>query len=278
VATEPTNSRHVLTLDEATDITMAFRLIPAGMFRMGSRGMGRINSWFNNEEPVHTVRITEPFWMAETPVTQAQFGVGKPDHENHFPGKPEHPAENLTWHEAGEFCQWLDGTEAIRSQFPPNIASADLPSETQWEYACRGPDDPEQGYWGHRCEYHTGDGEAALAEAGWFGEEWGEGSTHPVAHLKANGWGLFDLHGNVWEWCRDHWNASAYVHREDGIENPEVTETTSGSDSESRVLRGGSWGSSAGDCRSAVRYRFGAGDRGGNSGFRVCLFPGPVAE
>ena len=257
---------------------MAFRLIPAGAFRMGSRG------YDDREEPVHLVKIPAPFWLAETPVTQAQFALWTRaediKHENHFKERPEHPAENLSWHEAVSFCAWLSREKA--GQFPEGSALACLPTEAQWEYACRA---------GMDTEYYTGDGEAALAEAGWFGEDYEKGSTHPVREKRANPFGLFDMHGNVWEWCQDIYDPNAYRKRPDGWTGRELTVADAGDDADStmdedrksgtsqtRVLRGGSWNITAYWCRSASRLGDWPGDRFWSGGFRVCLVRGPAGQ
>jgi len=270
---------------------MPFRYIPPGRFRMGSRGNGR------DEEPVHWVEITRGYWMAETPVTQAQFGVWTESvayrawheenrdaafdsddndlHRNRFNGKPDHPAENLNWHEASAFCAWLWRNA---SNLPPEALGSALPSEAQWERACRGPDELERGHMGHRCDYHSGDGEAVLTKVGWYQGNAG-GTTHEVGLLDPNGWGLYDMHGNVWEWCRDWWHDSPYILRAEGCHDPEVTEETPGSVGTVRVLRGGSWGDSPQWCRSAFRYWWGPAGRYLFQGFRPVLLlsalPGP---
>jgi formylglycine-generating enzyme required for sulfatase activity len=218
-------------------IRMAFRLIPAGSFRMGSRG------YYNEEEPVHKVCITQPFWMAETPVTQAQFALWTRsegiEHKNELEGKPKHPAENMDWRQAQEFCRWLTWTKL--QEFPEGCGIACLPTEAEWEYACRA---------GTETEYYTGDGEAALMEAGWFNEDLDSGLTHAVAARTPNNFGLFDMHGNVWEWCHDVWDGAPYRGRVDGVENPGWQERsnewnidieTLKEDNRDRVLRGGSW-------------------------------------
>jgi len=262
----PEPERKVIEL--ADGITMPFREIPPGEFRMGQRGESE------NEEPVHLVKITRAFWMAETPVTQEQFalwtGAESVKHKNEFAGRAKNPAENMDWNEAMAFCRWF--TEQYRGQFPEGMKLATLPSEAQWEYACRAGTD---------TEYHTGDGDAALAEAGWFGEKWGSGSTHPVAEKARNDFWLHDMHGNVWEWCADRWDEHAYRKRVDGwIADAAMEVETTGAAGENprRVLRGGSWFGPARSCRAAFRLRFEPGYRSRIYGFRLVLVPGPVAQ
>ena len=197
--------------------TITFRRIAAGTFRRGARGK------FPAEEPIHRVVIAEDFYLGEFPVTQAQFAawtetedyaawfrenaemiretspgkVAEP-HANHFPDKPNHPAENVTWWEARGFAEWLNRSRAL----PPGWR-ADLPSEAQWEHACRS---------GTETAYWSGDDDADLARVGWYGGNAG-GETHPVGAFGpagANPWGLSDLHGNVWEWCLDYFDARRY--------------------------------------------------------------------
>jgi formylglycine-generating enzyme required for sulfatase activity len=151
------------------------------------------------------------------------------------------------------------------AELPDGFAVACLPTEAEWEYACRA---------GTETEYYTGDGEAALAEAGWFGEEWDKGATHPVRQKKPNAFGLYDMHGNIWEWCRDVWDAAAYRKRADGWV---ATEWTLPNETR-RVLRGGSWRRTARGCRAADRGGDRPGDRNWGSGFRVGLVRGPSAR
>ena len=244
-----------LAIPLTDSVIITFQLIPAGSFRMGHRGE------YDDEEPVHWVEITHPFYMGVFPVTQEQFAVWSPEHKNGFPNNPFHPAENLDWHQAVSFCEWLTGR---LPRDVPNGTRADLPTEAQWEYACRAGTD---------TEYYTGDGEAALSEAGWFEENSGE-STHPVGLKLPNTFGLFDMHGNVDEWCRDTWDSNAYKKRVDGVCDPVGEGDNTNAD---RVIRGGSWRGSAHICRAAVRFRWRPGYRDRDLGFRVCLFPGPVA-
>ena len=219
---------------------------------MGSRGVDRY------EEPIHRVEITQSFYLGTYPVTQAQFAIWRPEHKCGFPGRPNNPVEEVDWHEANEFCQWLN--DKFRDQFPANY-SAGLPTEAQWEYACRAGTD---------TEYYVGDGDAALTTAGWYDGN-SNRETQPVGRLKENAFGLFDMHGNVWEWCADAWDEAAYKKRVNGVCDPLVV----GHDNAYRVLRGGSWNVSPGVCRAAYRGGWWPDNRDWIQGFRVCLFLGP---
>ena len=267
----PEPPRHLLTWPEH-GLDMGFRLIPPGTFSMGSRG------YRASEEPVHRVRIAEAFWLAETPVTQAQFALWIRaegiKHENHFTDHPDHlahPAENMDWWQAVAYCAWL--TRAKAAELPEGFSLVCLPTEAEWEYACRA---------GADTEYHSGDGEAALAEVGWYGAT-SCSSTHPVRRKDPNDFRLFDMHGNVWEWCHDAWNESAYRRRVDDTADPgrtlRLAEKQGGlarmtESNRIRVLRGGAWYGSPFFCRSASRSRFEPSVRSGLCGFRVGLVRG----
>ena len=251
------NARFVLALTRTWHgrplLTMAFRKMEKGTFRMGQLGIA---------EPVHEVSISA-FWMAETPVTQAQFAVWKEGHKNRFPDRPDHPAERMDWDDASGYCAWL--TDRFRRQFPRGMAAAELPTEARWEYACRAGTDTD--YW-------RGTGGGALEAVGWYGKN-SEGGTKPVAEKDANPWGLYDMHGNVDEWCQDAWDSAAYAKRADGVADP-VTEIHEDPEIPPRVVRGGSWSFAAGWCRSAYRVGGHPSYRGRDLGFRVCLVPGPA--
>ncbi|MBS0659436.1 MAG: formylglycine-generating enzyme family protein [Verrucomicrobia bacterium] len=259
---------------EGGGVQLAFRRIPAGEFTMGASG------YENDEEPPHRVTLTGEFWLGETPVTQEQFGLWTQaaaiEHENGFPGRPGHPAENVSWRDAVGFCAWLTRTKC--GEFPEGMTLACLPTEAEWEYACRA---------GTATQYWNGDGEAALAEVAWYEENAGGGSR-AVGTKPANGWGLHDLHGNVWEWCHDAWNAQAYRDRPEGARDPGQAERWDDyarpladgriGEDRLRVLRGGSWGNEARACRSAFRLRDWPDGRLWFRGFRVGLVRGRTAE
>ena len=233
-----------LVLWEGQSHEMAFRLIPAGSFWMGSHG------YDTHEEPRHRVEMSA-FYMAETPVTQEQYALWKPGHKNHFHGKPDHPAEDMDWDDAIRYAEWL-------KPICPAGWVASLPTEAQWEYACRA---------GTESEYWSGDGETALDEVAWFGEGWDTGSTHPVNSLDPNPWGLRHMHGQVWEWCLDGWDEAAYQK----LAHEHLDPFTPHAKNPRRVIRGGSWAFSAAFCRSAIRDADTPEGRGRNLGFRLCL-------
>ena len=263
-------------------VPLYFQRIEPGHFMMGSRFGGA------EEEPEHRVEIGEPFYLGTFPVTQEQFACwtgsaaygawyekalaagwlpsyAKGRHENENKGNPKHPAENLNWYDAVGYCDWLNAHgEALGI---PEGWVARLPPESHWEYACRA---------GSRTEYSSGDGEAALREVGWFYGEGSEHATKAVGGKRGNGWGLYDLHGNVWEWCLDEWSEDAYRERIDRGNGLKEGRSLSGADAALRVLRGGSWYRSARDCRSAYRRRNHPTYRIRIFGFRVALLPGPV--
>jgi formylglycine-generating enzyme required for sulfatase activity len=177
----------------------------------------------------------------------------------------------MDWYEATRFCRWLNARKLV-----PKGWLACLPTEAEWEYACRA---------GTETEYYTGDGEEALEEAGWFDGN-STGATHSVGQKAPNGFGLYDLHGNVWEWCHDAYEEDRLCTLVDGVRDPGAAERDASylakseperKDFQSRVLRGGSWIYSAGYCRSAARFGFWAVFRYRTIGFRVCLVPGPLA-
>jgi formylglycine-generating enzyme required for sulfatase activity len=244
-----------LTLPPALADRMEFVLCPPSpdlplSFRMGARGAR------SDEEPVHLVRFSRPFYIGVFPVTEDQYKRFSPRGRS-----SKIPATEVSWHTARQFCEWLTKSlDLVGSDLIPT-----LPSEAQWEYACRA---------GSETEYSNGDGEAALRTVGWFADHRRRSlKPKPVGGLRGNAWGLFDMHGNVREWCLDAWDGTAYRKRAGNLVDPVVTRDTDSN----RVLRGGSWVDMASGCRSARRYWRYSGSNLVAFGFRVCLSPGPVA-
>jgi formylglycine-generating enzyme required for sulfatase activity len=209
------------------------------------------------------------FFMAQTPITQAQWKVVAEWEkvERDLDSDPSvfkganRPVERVCWIDAVEFCRRLNERTGQRYG---------LPSEAQWEYACRA---------GSTTPFHCGatlTSELANYDGNYIYGNGPKGSyrrqTIDVASFPANGWGLHDLHGNVWEWCEDHWHDS--YHFAPGDDQPWLIPAAA--DDERRLLRGGAWVYIPGDCRSAYRARARPGYADYFVGFRVvCLPQGP---
>jgi formylglycine-generating enzyme required for sulfatase activity len=220
------------------NVRMAFAWCPPGTFMMGSE------KGSHDEQPVHKVTLTKGFYMGVSPVTQAQWVAVMGSNPSQFKG-PVRPVEQVIWDDCQAFC------EKLRQATGKQVR---LPSEAQWEYACRA---------GTTSEYYTGDEEAALQKAGWYRLNAG-GETHPVEKLAANAWGLFDMHGNVWEWCQDCYAAYA---EGDQTEPSGLRERSDGH----IILRGGSWFNNARVCRAANRSKRAIDRRLSDCGFRTCF-------
>ena len=277
-------------------------------FRMGSRG------GHQDEEPIHRVAIETDFYLGTFVVTQEQWAAVWPEIEGLYgkkgpweksPGASPSghkgsgllPVEQVSWYDAMAFCDWLTRHHPIVGGKCPLDGDWRfcLPTESEWEYACRGG---REGL-GRDTEYWNGDGEAALREVGWFGDNSG-GRTHPVTEgvipgsVEDHPLGLFGLHGNVWEWCHDEWDGGAYRGHVNGdgdraVEHrlevlralaaggPAALTAPLLPDDRLRVVRGGAWDFAAGGCRSAYRSWSWPVGRYGRLGFRVCLVRGPAA-
>ncbi len=222
-------------------LEMTFVYIPPGKFVMGDENNG----------PIHEVNLTAGFLMQTTPVTQAQWEAVMENNPSCFKNCGKNcPVEEVSWNDIQSFIQKLNEMEN---------ENYDLPTEAQWEYACRA---------GSTTRYYFGDQESQLVEYGWFNKN-SNWKTHPVAQLNPNAWGLYDMHGNVWEWCRD-WYCDYPDHS--------VTDPVGTDKGALRVLRGGSWGLVAVYCRTARRSRHEPNFRSDHDGFRLVRLPGKQVE
>jgi len=245
------------TLDLGKGVKMELVLIPAGEFMMGS-GLSpqEVESRYDgldgceDEHPQHRVRITRPFYMGKYEVTNAQYQqflresgydgsqdvlynylhlahYHDRDWREHAPTGADYPVVAVSWKNAQAFCQWLSRKTGREVR---------LPTEAEWEYACRA---------GSSMVYHFGDSEDRLGDYAWYhgNSDW---KTHPVGQKRPNAWGLYDMHGNVEEWCAD-WYGEDYYAQSPAADPAGPTSGTL------RVLRGGAWYSLERDCRSADR-------------------------
>jgi formylglycine-generating enzyme required for sulfatase activity len=239
------DGRKELALDIGGGVKLEMVLIPAGEFLMGSPDSD--NGAGGDEKPRHGVRITKPFYMGNYLVTQKQWEAVMGDNPSHFKG-PKNPVETICWNDCQKFVEKLNAK--VRG------GKFSLPTEAQWEYACRA---------GSTTRYCFGDEESGLGEYAWYGENAG-GKTHPVGEKKPNAWGLYDMHGNVWEWCQDWCNSGYYA-------NSPTDDPMGPSGGAYRVVRGGTWDGPARNCRSAGRGSFVPGYRHDYLGFRVSGVP-----
>jgi formylglycine-generating enzyme required for sulfatase activity len=225
---------------------MKFNLIPPGEFVMGSP---ESEPERRDRETQHKVRITKPFYLGTHEITQEQYQrtrrlqPRKIDKDpSAFVSRGTLPVERLSWDNAVAFCGRLSDEEGVEYR---------LPTEAEWEYACRV---------GTSAAYSFGDDERQLPQYAWYKDN-SKGSTHPVGSLKPNAWGLFDMHGNVYEWCQDRYG---------DYESLQVMSDPIGAPSGNRrVLRGGAFGYQPGDVRTAYRYAHLPQARNPNFGFRL---------
>ncbi len=201
------------------------------------------------------VTLTQGFSLGKTEVTWGEWQQvmgGVFQGQKYDVSSKDFPASGITWDEAIEFCQKLTATEHTNGRLPAG-ESYRLPTEAEWECACRA---------GTTTAYSFGNDESKLGEYGWFDgnvKNIGEQYAHKVGLKKPNPWGLYDMHGNVWEWCSD-WYGEALSGGIDPV-GP--------GGGSYRVVRGGGWRNDPGDCRSAYRSAGVPSLRDGNLGFRV---------
>ena len=265
-APNKTNGPTSVELPESTNsIGMEFKLIPAGTFIMGDASG-------EDDETPHEVTLTKPFKMGVHEVTQAQYEQVMGVNPSEFKGADypvqDYPVETVTWDDAVEFCRRLSELPAEKEA--GNVYR--LPTEAEWEYACRagtttmysfGDDEDEQAEILSKVGWLELDDESDLRDYAWY-LKYSGGGTHPVGGKKPNAWGLYDMHGNVWEWCQDWYG---------DYPSGSVTDPSGAKSGSDRVFRGGSWSMTPEHCRSATRLGGFPWYRNGYFGFRVCLSP-----
>jgi formylglycine-generating enzyme required for sulfatase activity len=273
-APRPTPKGPCLLPELVNDLGMTLVLIPAGRFRMGSSSNepGRQD----DEEP-HNVEITQPFYLSIHPVTQGEFaalmGGARPSWFAPTGGGRDKvssldtdrfPVECVSWEEAVEFCRRLTD----RSSPASVVQCYRLPTEAEWEFACRGRDHTEAPFqhgWTLSSEQanFNGDYPYGTVPAGAY-----LGRPTQVGSYEPNDLELYDMHGNVWEWCADWYDAAS-----SGFAAEQDPQGPSTSAANLRVIRGGSWYGRGSDCRAASRRGYDAAGRTGSIGFRVVLVP-----
>ncbi len=231
--------RNEMTLDLGGGVKMEFVLIPAGSFVMGDAA-GK-----NHEKPAHKVTISQPFYLGKYEVTQEQWQALMGNNPSKLEGS-KNPVESVSWEDCQSFLKKLN------EEFGKSGATFSLPTEAQWEYACRA---------GSTTKWSFGDDEAPVGDFGWFSDN-SSGKTHPVGQKKPNAWGLYDMHGNVMEWCADPYG-KAYYESSPSVDPPGPAS------SDWRVVRGGSFNFGAEGQRSACRVTGWPAESFNDYGFRV---------
>ena len=229
------NRRGTVVLQPITTKTgVEMVLVPAGRFVMGDDSE-------DDEQPAHPVRISA-FYMDVREVTQASYQSLMGKNPSKF-AATESPVERLSWYAATQYANMRSLREGLTPCYDPETLQCDfaadgyrLPTEAEWEFACRA---------GTTTRWSFGSDKATLGKHAWFKENAGK-TTHPIGQKSPNPWGLYDMHGNVAEWCNDFYGEGY------GPEG-EVADPRGPASGEERVLRGGSWASSAQGCRSSAR-------------------------
>ncbi|MCK5153733.1 MAG: formylglycine-generating enzyme family protein [Spirochaetales bacterium] len=234
-----------------------FVLVRGGTFQMGSADI-------SNAKPVHSVTVSS-FYMSKYEVTQGEYKavMGSNPSDSGKGIGDKYPVNKVNWNEAVEYCNKLSRKEGLTPVYSGsgnnismniNANGYRLPTEAEWEYAARG---------GNSSRGYTYSGSNTIGSVAWYKDNSGS-KSHPVGQKQANEIGLYDMSGNVWEWCWD-WYGSYSSGRQ--------TDPTGKSSGSSRVFRGGSWGAGASGCRSADRGYYYPSDRGYFLGFRLVRRP-----
>jgi formylglycine-generating enzyme required for sulfatase activity len=228
--------------------------IPAGEFTMGSPPEERDRDL--DEGPLTRVTLSVGFWIGRHEATQTEYQtlMGQNPSQYQFEGETLHPVERVSWLDAMDYCRRLTERERAAGNLPEEYAYR-LPTEAEWEYACRAGTST-------RFSFGDDDGYAFARDHVWFSRN-SDSTTHPVGTKKPNPWGLHDLHGNVLEWCLDAWRSA--------LPGGTVTNLVVAPEGTLRVVRGGSWLYDARYARSANRDSYGSMVRCSDLGFRVVL-------
>jgi formylglycine-generating enzyme required for sulfatase activity len=214
--------------------------ISPGTFMMGSPESEEDR---DNDEDRHEVTLTQGYYLQTTEVTQGQWQAVMGDNPSYFEScGADCPVEMVSWDDIQEFIKELNQRDSDYQYR--------LPTEAEWEYAARA---------GSETRFGFGDSDETLKEYAWFKDNSGR-ETHPVSEKRPNKWGLYDMHGNVYEWCQDRYG---------DYPTGSVTDPQGPSSGAYRVLRGGSWYYGARNCRSAIRLRSSPDDRYDDDGFRL---------
>ena len=221
----------------ANTLDMAFVLIPAGAFEMGSAHGDA------DEQPVRSMTIAQPFYIGQFEVTQAQWFTVMESDPSQFTDDPSRPVEGVSWNDVQAFITKLNATE-------PGTTYR-LPTEAEWEYAARA---------GSAAAYAFGDDAAQLDAYAWYIDN-ADNTTHPVGGKQPNAWGVHGMHGGVWEWVQNRYGPYPSSEAADESAGPPPGNR--------RVIRGGSWLSPAEDCRAASRSHAHPAFRGAHVGFRL---------
>ena len=230
-AQSETTPKESLSVDLGGGVTMEFVPIRPGTFSMGEK------------RSAHNVTLTRPFYLGKYEVTQEQWEAVMGGNPSHFQGK-KLPVETVSWEDCQTFVRKL-GEKVPGRTFR-------LPTEAEWEYACRA---------GSTTTYYYGNPEADLKDYGWYVGN-SDGATHPVGEKNPNAWGLFDMHGNVWEWCADWYG---------DYPKGDVTDPSGPSAGMARVTRGGEWNRLANHATSAFRGKSDPKIRFSRCGVRVVV-------
>ncbi len=234
------------SIDLSEAVSIKFVRIPKGTFLMGSDSTEEGRQ--KDEGPVHEVTISRDYYIGQFEVTQLQWKTIMEENPSVFHSYPEsddHPVERVTWEDIQIFITKLNAF---------NIGRFRLPTEAEWEYACRA---------GTQTRYAFGDAPKywELIQYAWFNSR-SEGRSWPLGTKRSNPWGIYDMHGSVWEWCADWYGPYG--------EDPEI-DPTGPKEGENKIIRGGSWFNEPEALRSANRHRQLPDSKHTNNGFRLVM-------